>query len=350
MGLQRSTRHLRRAAIGLALVIAAAGVAPAQKGMARKVGVVDYFGYKGTDMGALRAAVPLHEGDPFDPAHFDEDLFRMVVERALGHKLTDVNKTCCDAGGNYLIYLGVGGASYHAVQFHQVPTGKVRLPAAVRHAADALDNAVGKAVLSGHAEEDDSQGFFLLKDPGARAKMLDFHKTVLREEKSVYDVLVNAADDEERANAAEALGYANRSDAQIQALVEASLDSSSSVRNNAIRALDVLLSGFPELAAKVPAQPFIELLSSGIWTDHNKASMLFERLTRLRDPKLLDELRAQALDSLEEMARWKAPGHAWAARMILGRMVRMNDEELAGDQTPEQVERIIAAVELGRKK
>lgn len=329
--------------------MAAAITAQSQPGTARRVGTIDYFGYKGIDMAALRAAIPLHEADPFDPAHFDEDLFRMVVERALGHKLTDVDKTCCDAAGNYLIYLGLGGTSYHPVQFHQAPSGKIRLPAAIRHASDAADNAVGQAILSGHAEEDDSQGYFLPKDPKARAKVLEYRKAVLHDEKAVYDVLSESANAEERSAAAEAVGYATRSEAQIQALIAASLDPSSDVRNASIRALAVLASAFPEVAAKVPVQPYIELLSSGAWTDHNKASMLFERLTQSRDPKLLDQLRAQALDSLEEMARWKSPGHAWAARMILGRMVRMSDAEIDAAQSPEQVERIIGAVELGRK-
>ena len=33
-------------------------------------------------------------------------------------------------------------------------------------------------------------------------------------------------------------------------------------------------------------------------------------LTELRDPKLLARLRAEALDSIIEMARWKDEGHA----------------------------------------
>ncbi len=349
MGLQRSTRHLRRPAVSCAILLLSAALAPGQNDLARKVGIVDFFGYKGLDMDAIRAAVPLHVGDPFDPLHFDEDLFRLVVEKAAGSKLTDLNKTCCDATGNYLLYIGLRGSSYHAVEYHKAPTGKVRLPASVKHAAEASDNAVRQAVMSGHAEEDDSQGFFLLKDPKGRAKMLDYRKAVLREEKAVFDVLANSADDQERTAAAEAAGYANRSDAQIAALVDASLDPNSDVRNAAIRALEVLVSGFPELAAKIPPHPFLELLSSGSWTDHNKASMLMEKLTRSRNPKLLGELRGQPLDSLIEMARWKNAGHAWAAWMILGRLVSVSEEELHRLETADQAARIIGAVEMGRR-
>lgn len=316
-----------------------------QPGAPRRIGSIDFFGYKGLDLTAIRAALPLHVGDPFDPNHFDEDLFKDVTAQAAGQKLTDFHITCCDAAGNFLLYIGMRGGSYRPVDFHPAPTGKSRLPAAVKHAYEAADKAIGQAVMSGRAEEDDSQGFALLKDPKARAKQLDFRKAVLRDRESVASVLATSAFPEERAEAAVALGYADRSDAQIVALVAASLDPGSEVRNNALGALDVLVEGFPEIAAKIPAHSFILLLSSGTWTDRNRASILMDGLTRSRGRQLLDQLRAEALDSLVEMARWHNPGHAWAARAILGRMVGVEEQELQKTDP----ERIIAAATMGKK-
>jgi len=39
-------------------------------------------------------------------------------------------------------------------------------------------------------------------------------------------------------------------------------------------------------------------------------------------------LRAEALDSLLEMARWRSPGHAEAALTILGRIAGIDEDSL----------------------
>ena len=85
-----------------------------------------------------------------------------------------------------------------------------------------------------------------------------------------------------------------------------------------MRALEVLASAKPNLAHGIPSEPFIRLLRSGAWSDHNKASLLLVALTKSRDPKVLAQLRAEALDPLMEMARWRSVGHAEAALSILG--------------------------------
>jgi hypothetical protein len=48
--------------------------------------------------------------------------------------------------------------------------------------------------------------------------------------------------------------------------------------------------------------------------------MALEQLSEKRDPRLLAQLRRQALAPLMEMARWKSAGHAEPARKILGRL------------------------------
>jgi hypothetical protein len=47
-----------------------------------------------------------------------------------------------------------------------------------------------------------------------------------------------------------------------------------------------------------------------------------------RDPATLAEIRAKALPSLVEMARWKAIGHAQPALFLLGRIGGMSEDNI----------------------
>jgi len=78
----------------------------------------------------------------------------------------------------------------------------------------------------------------------------------------------------------------------------------------------------------ISAQEFIELLNSGIWTDRNKGSFMVLSLLKQRDPKLLAEVKSQALASLKEIATWDA-SHAWPALEILGAIADIPEDELA---------------------
>jgi hypothetical protein len=124
------------------------------------------------------------------------------------------------------------------------------------------------------------------------------------------------------------LGYGSKSGEQIDALVKASFDPDDAVRNNAVRALWVLAGAKPELAIKIPLEPYIRLLRSGDWSDHNKASLVLEALTKSRNPIVLEQIRAQALDPLIEMASWRSIGHAGAALAMLGRIAGIDETKL----------------------
>jgi hypothetical protein len=98
--------------------------------------------------------------------------------------------------------------------------------------------------------------------------------------------------------------------------------------NNAIRALTVIAESDPKAARAIRPDDFVEMLNSGIWTDRNKAGALLVMLTAARDRKLLEKLRARALDSLVEMARWHEYGHAVMARILLGRIAGVEESRL----------------------
>jgi len=325
----------------LFVTLALCSVSAFSQDQQKSLGSVDFFGYKGLDTPAIRAAIPLREGDPFPGKRSREawkESVTEVVTKVLGRAPTDISFVCCDQDGNYMLYIGLPGSSFAPVPFHAAPKGQERLPSTLLSSLDKAEDAFVKAVLSGHGGEDRSQGYSLMLDPDARAKQLAFRDEVLKQEDTVFRVLASSSSADQRRMAAEALGYANRSGRQIEALVDASLDPDDSVRNNAIRALGVLVDAFLEVAGQIPVEPYISLLSSGSWEDHNKASGLLASMSRTRDPRLLASLRnPRALDSLVEIARWRNPGHAYYAVMILAAIAGIE----VTDPSPTQIEAII---------
>jgi hypothetical protein len=191
-----------------------------------------------------------------------------------------------------------------------------------------MDDAMMSAVMNGHATEDESEGYALTNDPKARRAQLAVRDYALQHEALIFQVVTSASDAGHRAIAAQMLGYGRQSDEQIDALVHASLDADDDVRNDAVRALWVLGAAKPTLARRIPPEPFIRLMRSGSWLDHNKASLVLVALTTSRDPQRLAQLRTEALDPLLEMGRWRSIGHAEAALTILGRMAGIEEDTL----------------------
>jgi len=62
-------------------------------------------------------------------------------------------------------------------------------------------------VLAGHVDENDSEGYALLKDPESQELELKLRAYVLEHEEEVYAVLESLSDNEHREYAGNALGY-----------------------------------------------------------------------------------------------------------------------------------------------
>src|SRR6185295_12100724 len=118
--------------------------------------------------------------------------------------------------------------------------------------------------------------------------------------------------------------------------------------NEATRALAVLAGSSPRAAKKIPAADFVEMISSGIWLDRNKAARLLTFLTRSRDPALLRLLRTRALDSLIEMAVWRSPAHADSSLLLLGRIAGIEEERLQRLIATQQTQVILDSVRAAR--
>jgi len=326
--------HLKSRWSGLVALALFLTVATVSSATDRKLlGDIEFFGYKGLDLETVRAALPFHEGDVFPPAKVksSDDLKRQVseaIKRVIGREATSVSGVCCDEKQRWMVYIGLPGASYQELVFRPAPTGAIRFSKDAVKLSDAMEDASMSAVMHGHSSEDDSEGYALTNDPRTRKAQLALRDYALHNEPLILEILSTSSDARHRAVAAQMLGYGRQSDEQIAALVQASLDTDDDVRNNAVRALWVLAGAKPDVARRIPPEPFIRLLRSGAWSDHNKASLLFMGLTKSRDPRVLAQLRAEALDPLLEIARWRNPGHAEAALVVLGRIAGIDEDTL----------------------
>jgi hypothetical protein len=307
------------------------------------IGVIDFFGYQGLDVAKVRAALPVHMGDRL--SRQTKRLIEDAVERVIGKKPTDVAQVCCDRMGRSLIYIGLPGETYKPFVLNPAPMGRERLPGEILGLAErtmvAMDAAVKKG--GGAAEEEHSQGYALSKDPATRALQLEMRAWALAHGPELMRVLPSSSDAQHRRVASQVLGYAPQSPQQIAALVRAARDPDSPVRNNATRALGVLLESNPRLAEGIEPETFLAMLGSGTWTDHNKAVWLLESMSRGRDPKLLAKIREQALEALIEMASWSDAGHAYTARMVVGRLGGISEDKLSSMAFDGPVDAIVAA-------
>jgi hypothetical protein len=286
-----------------------------------RIALIEFFGTKGIDTDAVRRALPFHEGDPYVPYETKRQA-RDTVRKVTGRDATNVDAICCTQEGDQVLFIGLPGQSSKTFAYHAEPKGGIRLSAELLSLQKRLDAAAQAATKKGGDSmgEDEDQGYALSHDPEERAFQLKLRDYALKHEDELFRVLASSSDALHREYAAGALGYARQSRRQIDALVRASGDSSDDVRNDATRALGVLLESNPALAKWIPPQGFIDMMSSGIWTDRNKGGFVLEAMTRGRDPKLLGTVRAQALEPLIEMARWRDFGHAIFARQILARI------------------------------
>ena len=253
---------------------------------------------------------------------------------------------CCFENGDRLLFIGLPGATFKNFAYNSAPTGDDRLSPVMMDLYRRFEEAARAAVHKGGgaASEDDSRGYALMKDPDARSIQMATRRWALKREPELLRVLEFSASAEHRRVAGHALGYARQSRRQISALVRAARDPDDVVRNNVTRALGVLVRSNAKLAAEIPPDAFIEMLSSGMWTDRNKGTMLVEQLTAGRDPALLAKIRSSSMDALVEMALWRQTGYSVAARMVLGRMAGLPEDRLQELAWKGPVEAMLEAV------
>jgi hypothetical protein len=291
-----------------------------------RIGTIDFYGYGHLDLASLRAALPFKEGDNV-PANPVRDSGLKAVSRVAGRQPVFAG-VCCMPDGRSSVFIGLPEVGVPAITFNPAPQGDVTLPPDALKILRQFENHFIAAVKRGASGEDDSQGYALNEDPASRADQLKLRAWTRAHTAIVLHVLSDSRDSQQRAYAAQALGYADRSAEQIAALVAAAFDSGDGVRNNAVRALEVLCAVGAEVTRQIPAARFIPLLHSVTWMDRNKGTALFQRMTESRDPALLKMLHDQAIDPLREMAQWRDFGHASMSLTILGRIAGIDESRL----------------------
>ncbi|MDA0204990.1 MAG: HEAT repeat domain-containing protein [Acidobacteria bacterium] len=316
---------------GVVLMLLAAMLA---RGADFQIAGIDFFGYGDMDLDAVRAELPVRQGDAWP----EDDLQRLrdSIEGALGEQPTDVAFVCCTPEGGRWIFIGLPGSTSKPIAFSAAPQEPLVAPPELIRIANDLDGALQASVTRGGdgVTEDQSLGYALQTDPESRALQLELREYALAHGPEILALLTDAANARHRGIAATAAGYMEHSAAQIRALRAAMSDPNPTVRNNATRALLVLGNSGVKLAALIPTASFIELLYSGTWSDRNKASGALYGLTQTRDASVFAEVKARGLEPLVEIARWDSDGHARRAKWILGRLAGLDEatiERRAGE-------------------
>jgi hypothetical protein len=308
------------------------------------IGEVSFFGYSGLPVDQIRSSLPIHEGGSLaiQDVERTKDEVARAVQRAIGQRVTEVVVVCCNDTGKIMVFVGLPGESSQKFKYNSAPKEPIKLPQTILDRyAQAM--TLNREAVQKQPGEDRSKGYSLSTYAPLRETEMSIRELAIRNEVLIRRVLRLSAKPEDRRAAAYALGYAQHSQAQVLALVRASRDPDDEVRNNAVRALGVLATFSKALAAWIPAGQIVPMLNSGLWADRNKAALLMNILSGARDPRLLSALRARALPSLVEMARWKDRLHAWDARMIVGRIAGIEEKHLEKLAT-DNVEEIISAV------
>jgi hypothetical protein len=232
--------------------------------------------------------------------------------------------------GRPVVYIGIQESDQPDVTFHAPPAGKVTLPKDVVKLYAERERTFLDSVKHNDFSEDDSNGYALMGNAAARAVQRKFPPLADQHYDRLLDVLENSKYAEQRAMAATIIGYASNKKRAAKDLVIGTQDSDALVRNDAVRALSVLLTyarAHRELGVEVSTDWCLDLLESLQWTDRNKALAVLDAATAERDPALLAKLRQRSLPTLVEMARWKSP-HGLMAFLLVGRVAGLTDEEI----------------------
>src|SRR5713101_7079235 len=132
-----------------------------------RVSDIEFYGYKGIDIEALRKALPVHEGDKYF-AETDQQI-RRAVKRATGHEPTYVGAVCCDEQGDNVLFIGLAGGSSKRFAYNPVRKG------------------------GDGAQEDDSNGYALFKDPAAHSMQLAMREYALQHQDELLRVLKSSS-------------------------------------------------------------------------------------------------------------------------------------------------------------
>lgn len=109
---------------------------------------IEFFGYKGIDIEAVRKAIPVHEGDGYAGEETKKRV-RQAVNGTLGRDPTDVQGICCNENGDRVLFIGLPGSSNKSFSYNPEPKGEVRLSGEIKTLHGRLREALEAAVRKG---------------------------------------------------------------------------------------------------------------------------------------------------------------------------------------------------------
>src|SRR5579864_6998507 len=198
------------------------GVQPA--GEMPPIGVIEVYGARRVTEQQILQASQLKLGDSFPSAAVVREA-KARITKIPGVSEVRLTGGCCDEGQS-TISIGIQEVGAAALRFRAEPRGSVRLPDDIVKAGAAFDEVMEQAVLSGHTEDDGSQGHSLVKDPAVRAIQERFVVFAARDLSRLRAVLRDASDASQRALAAQVIAYTSDKRAVIGDLIEGMQDPS----------------------------------------------------------------------------------------------------------------------------
>jgi hypothetical protein len=315
------------------------------------IAVIDTYGLGKVGREAVLEAAGIRVGDRVPDRKQIEQIVRKVkaipgVEQA-DISVIRVLRQNVPAGSpaRPTVYIGVHEAGRPGVSFRAAPSLDVVLPDEIVDTYREFNLAWREAFRRGDSSGDDSNGYALSGDEATRAVQVRFVPLAQRHYDRLVEVLRTSKNTEQRAMAACVLAYASDKTKVATELDVAARDPDRVVRNNAMRALGLILSyaaKHPELAIEPPIDSYLDLVESVEWTDRNKAMLVLLGLSAGGNEAILAKLRTRSLAALVEMARWNTEGHAVMAFLLVGRIAHMSEPEIIKAWTAGKCEEVIA--------
>jgi hypothetical protein len=319
-----------------------------------RIGLIQFYGLHKTTEAKLRQALGVHEGDFLPRSKGDAE---ERIDNLPGIVESHLEAVCCD-GGNTILFVGIEEKGATHFDLREPPDGEVQLPEEVTTLYRRFLEASAKAARAGITGEDLTHGHALSADLATRDLQEQFVPVTKQYLAEIRSVLRNASDEEQRAMAAYAIGYAPDKRDIIDDLQYALKDADAGVRNNATRglkALAVLARLNPDSGVKVEATWFIEMLNSLSFTDRNQALGMLQILTESSGPSgrnasAIAQMRDRSLGALVEMARWKSLTYALPAFVLVGRLTDLTDTQVQDAWERGDRESVIAKATAKAKK
>ena len=259
------------------------------------IGIIDFYGLRTITESQVRALLPFKEGNSGSPEFFTPSLESKIAE-ALGIHSVKIAGVCCSEPGVGIVYVGVEEMPTLSVDYHAPPIGDAVLPREILETVDEIDTVLSAMLQSGDAvnmREDQSEGHALSIIPEIRALQERYLDYAEQYRERLLEVLHNSADAEQRAIAANVLGYASDKQAIVPELEHAVLDPSDGVRNDATRALAVIAAygdRHPELDIEIRPDVYIDMLNSIIFSGWKKFEPLWNLMIQMKKLNLMTPL------------------------------------------------------------